>query len=146
MRTKTRTRRKRFFTDMPKDYGTLCREVFLPRPLHDKQAYEAAYEAVEPLAGAEGRMTRDQEDWFEMMTELLLDYQEAHEPPTPKSKPEQVLDFLLDQHDWSGADLARFLGLHPTMGPKLLRGERKLTVEHIRKLAKKFKVSVELLV
>ena len=143
---KTKTRRL-FFNDMPKDYETLCREIFLPRPIHDKQSYEAALEATEPFAASEERMTRDQDDWFGVMIDLIGDYEDELEPAEEESKPENVLRYLTeDARGWSGADLARFLGLHPTMGAKLLRGERKLTVDHIRKLAKEFHVSADLLV
>ena len=145
MKTKA-SRRKLFFADMPKDYATLCGEIFLPRPIHDRATCEEAFEAARPLMGAEGRMTRDQEDWLEMMSDIIEAYDEEHEEPLPKSKPENMLRHLTeDARGWSGADLARFLGLHPTMGSKILRGERKLTVDHIRKLAKEFNVSADLL-
>lgn len=149
MTTKTKTKHpaRIAFEAMPKDYGTLCRDVFLPRPIHDESTYEEAYAAIEPLIGWEGKMTRDQDDWFDLVSDLLCDYQDEHEEPIPEPKPLDMLRHLVeDANGWTGADLARFLGLHPTMGPKILRGERKLTVEHIRKLAKKFHVSVELLV
>jgi len=135
------------FDEMPKDYETLCREVLLPRPIHDKSAYDEAYAAIEPLIGREGWMTRDQDDWLDLVSNLIGDYDDEHEPPPPKSKPHEMLRHLIeDANGWSGPDLARFLGLHPTMGSKILRGERKLTVDHIRKLAKKFKVSADLLI
>jgi antitoxin component HigA of HigAB toxin-antitoxin module len=121
--------------------------VYLPRPLHDDSARDEAYAAIEPLILWQGKMTRDQEDWFHMISDLISDYDDEHEDPVPQPKPLDMLRHLVeDAHGWSGADLARFLGLHPTMGPKILRGERRLTVDHIRKLAKKFRVSVELLV
>ena len=146
-KTKTRPPARVAFDAMPTDYGTLCRTVLLPRPIHDESAYEEAYAAIEPLIGREGRMSRDQEDWFDLISNLICDYQDERDQPLPKSKPLDSLRHLVeDAHGWTGADLARFLGLHPTMGPKILRGERKLTVEHIRKLAKKFQVSVEVLV
>ena len=149
MKTKTKTVHpaRAAFEEMPKSYKSLCMEVFLPRPIHDKAAYEEALEAVEPFWGWEERMTHDQNDWFAMVTDVIGDYEDEHEPPFPESNPENVLRYLTeDACGWSGADLARFLGLHPTMGSKILRGERKLTVDHIRKLAKEFNVSADLLV
>lgn len=135
------------FDAMQKDYETLCRDVLLPRQIRDKAAYEEAYAAIKPLIGWEGKMTRDQDDWFDLVSDLICDYQDEHEPPLPKSKSQDMLRHLTeDARGWSGADLARFLGLHPTMGTKLLRRERQLTVDHIRKLAKEFRVSADLLV
>ena len=40
-----------------------------------------------------------------------------------------------------GAELGRFLDLDGAMGHKILRGERKLTVEHGKKLAAEFHLS-----
>jgi antitoxin component HigA of HigAB toxin-antitoxin module len=40
----------------------------------------------------------------------------------------------------SAADLSRILGCDRSQGPKLLRGERRLTVDHIRTLARRFNV------
>jgi len=41
----------------------------------------------------------------------------------------------------NASDLARLLGVHGSMGSKILKGERSMTVEHPRKLAEQFKVS-----
>jgi len=38
----------------------------------------------------------------------------------------------------SAADLSRVLGSDRSLGPKLLRGERRLTADHIRTLARHF--------
>jgi antitoxin component HigA of HigAB toxin-antitoxin module len=40
----------------------------------------------------------------------------------------------------NASDLARLLGVHASMGSKLLKGERALTVDHLRILAARFKV------
>jgi antitoxin component HigA of HigAB toxin-antitoxin module len=45
----------------------------------------------------------------------------------------------------SASDLGRLLGVRPKMGSKILKGERSLTVEHLRKLCAWFKVRPELL-
>ena len=54
---------------------------------------------------------------------------------------EERLKYLLTQAGWSGADVGRFPGLDGTMGHKILRGERKLTVAHVKKLAAAFHLS-----
>ncbi|MBM4017929.1 MAG: helix-turn-helix domain-containing protein [Planctomycetes bacterium] len=43
----------------------------------------------------------------------------------------------------NASDLTSLLGVHASMGSKILKGERSLTVEHLRKLAERFKVSPE---
>jgi antitoxin component HigA of HigAB toxin-antitoxin module len=132
------------FADFPKEYRPLC-ELYLPRPIHDKVGYENALEFAETMAGFESQFTRDQSDYFELLTDLILAYEEEHE----KSAPEKNLPFrerlqhLLESTDWTASDLGRFLGLDATMGNKILRGERKLTVDHVRKLSAHFSLQAE---
>ena len=54
---------------------------------------------------------------------------------------EARLKYLLAQAGWSGAEVGRFPGLGGTMGRKILRGERKLTVAQVKKLAAAFHLS-----
>ena len=44
----------------------------------------------------------------------------------------------------NASDLARLLDVHVSLGSKILKGERSLTVDHIRKLAVQFKVNPSL--
>ncbi len=130
------------FADFPKEYRPLC-DLYLPRPIHDKVGYENALEIAEAMAGFEEQFTRDQSDYFELLTDLLLAYEEAHEKPLPELAFRERLRFLLDSAGWTASDLGRFLGLDATMGNKILREERKLTTEHIRKLSGHFHLTAE---
>ncbi len=46
----------------------------------------------------------------------------------------------MEATDWNASDLGRFLHLDTT-GNKIVRGERKLTADHIRKLSRHFSLS-----
>jgi antitoxin component HigA of HigAB toxin-antitoxin module len=132
------------FANFPKDYLRLC-DLCLPRPIHDKVGYENALEIVEPMVGFEHQFTRDQRDYFELLTDLILAYEEEHEKSYPEKELSflERLKFLLDSVGWTASDLGRFLGLDATMGNKILREERKLTSEHIRKLSRHFSLNAE---
>jgi len=106
------------FTGLPKDYTGLCR-MLTPRPIHD------------------------QEDYFDLLCRLIEDYDKEH-LDAPKATALDALQHLLDAHDMSAADLARLLGVHRTLGGMILRGERQLTLAHVRTLAKHFSVSADL--
>jgi antitoxin component HigA of HigAB toxin-antitoxin module len=126
------------FADLPKDYTGLCQR-HVPRPLHDAADYAAAREAIEPLAGFEEQLSEDQLDYLEAVSSFIEAYDRA-QVKWPKGTPLDTLKFLLEQHDLSAADLSRILGSDRSLGPKLLRGERSLTVNHIRTLARRFNV------
>lgn len=126
------------FASLPKDYAGLCRR-YVPRPLHDAADYAAARQAIEPLLGFEEQLNADQVDYIEAVSSFIEVFDRT-EVKWPKSTPLATLKFLLEQHDMSAADLSRTLGADRSLGPKLLRGERHLTVNHIRILARYFNV------
>jgi antitoxin component HigA of HigAB toxin-antitoxin module len=130
------------FARLPKDYAGLCR-LLTPRPLHDKVDYENVAEITDAMAGH--KLTRDQEDYFDLLCRLIEDYEKEHaQLDTSKVTALEALQHLLDAHDMSAADLARLLDVHRTLGAMILRGERQLTLAHVRTLAKHFSVSADL--
>lgn len=130
------------FARLPKDYAGLCR-LLTPRPIHDKVELENVTEITDALAGH--KLTPDQEDYFDLLCRLIEDYEQEHNQlGTPKVIALDALQHLLDAHDMSAADLARLLDVHRTLGGMILRGERQLTLAHVRTLAKHFSVSADL--
>ena len=126
------------FASFPKDYTGLCQR-YVPRPLHDAADYAAARRAIEPLLGFEARLGADQVDYLEAVSSFIEAYDRVR-VKWPKDTPLETLKFRLEQHGMSAADLARVLGSDRSLGPKLLRGERRLTVDHIHTLARHFNV------
>jgi HTH-type transcriptional regulator/antitoxin HigA len=130
------------FARLPKNYTGLCR-TFPPRPIHDQVEHENVTEITDAMAGHE--LTPDQEDYFDLLCRLIEDYdKELVQLDKPKVTALDALQHLLDANDMSAADLARLLGVHRTLGAMILRGERKLTLAHVRTLAKRFCVSADL--
>lgn len=126
------------FDRLPKDYLGLCQR-YVPRPLHDAADYVVARLAIEPLLGFEERLTTDQADYLEAVSSFI----EAFDRATvkwPAGKPVDTLRFLIEQRGMTAADLSRLLGTDRSLGPKIVRGERWLTVDHVRVLARHFHV------
>jgi HTH-type transcriptional regulator/antitoxin HigA len=135
------TRSKIEFAGLPKDYAGLCRRL-TPRPIHDQVELENVTETTDAMAGH--RLTADQEDYFDLLCRLIEDYEKEQGLPAPEVSGLDALRHLLEAHDMSAADLARLLGVHRTLGGMILRGERQLTLAHVRTLAKHFRVSSDL--
>jgi len=51
-----------------------------------------------------------------------------------------ALRYLLEENGLNASDLSRISSADRTLGVKILRGERALTVEHMKKLANRFAV------
>jgi HTH-type transcriptional regulator/antitoxin HigA len=135
------TRTKIEFTALPKDYSGLCR-LLAPRPIHDHIDLENVTRLTDAMAGH--KLTADQEDYFDLLCQLIETYEQDHGVPAPKVTGLKALQHLLDAHDLGAADLARLLNVHRTLGGMILRGERQLTLAHVRTLAKHFNVSSDL--
>jgi HTH-type transcriptional regulator/antitoxin HigA len=122
-----------------KDYAGLCRGL-TPRPIHDTTDFENVTEITDATAGH--KLTADQEDYFDLLCRLIEDY-EKERVDAPKVTALEALQHLLDARAMNAADLARLLSVHRTLGAMILRGERKLTLNHVRTLARHFGVSAD---
>lgn len=128
--------------DIPKTYNQLLAMHPL-RPIHNDVELEHATEIIDMLAGHE--LNRDQEDYLDVLSTLVEVYEHAHHPlDVPAISGLDALRTLLDDHGMKAADLARLLGVHRSMGSKLLKGERALTTQHLQILSDRFKVSADL--
>jgi HTH-type transcriptional regulator/antitoxin HigA len=115
-----------------------------PQAIADDAQYENTVERIDALMAA-GRLTAGQELYLETLVQLVEAYESAHHAiDTADLRGIDALKHLMAENGMSASDLARLLGVHASMGSKLLAGERSLTVGHIRKLADRFKVSPEL--
>lgn len=124
------------FQAMPKDYAGLCR-VFLPRPIHDKAGYENTVEVADTFAGFEDEMTGDQNDYFDLLCDLIEKHEKDTTPP-PEFRALDLLKHLVAEHNLSGTGLSRILGKSLTLGPMTLRGERKIIADHAVRLGSHF--------
>jgi len=127
---------------IPKTYEQLVAMHSL-RPIHNEAELEHATEIIDILAGHE--LNTDQADYLDVLSTLVEVYENAHDPlDDPVICGLDALRALLDEHGMSAADLARLLGVHRSMGSKLLKGERALTAHHLQILSERFKVRADL--
>lgn len=134
------------YADVPRTYRELC-QVYLPRPIHDDQEDAAATEMMNALAVFE-KLNADQRDYLDALTEFVdaCDKARLQRRPWPEVSGLEALKHLLAEHGMGGADLSRILGGSRNLGAMILRGERRLTLAHVRKLATRFKVNPELFI
>lgn len=140
MRTKTALQ----FPTLPKDYAGLC-QLQMPRPIHDAVEYANVAEVTDAMALWQDDFTGDQRDYFDLSCGLLEEYDRAH-VRWPKVSVQARLRHLLTESGLSAADLSRLLGGSRNLGAMILRGDRNLTLAHVRKLADHFRVSPELFI
>ena len=109
-----------------------------PQAIMDEVGHDNVVEMIDRLMAA-GILTKGQELYLETLVQLVQAYESAHHAVKPLRGIAALRD-ILAAHGINASGLARLLGVHASMGSKLLKGERSLTVAHIRTLAARFKV------
>ena len=97
-----------------------------------------ATEVIDAMAGYD--LTPDQEDYLEVLSDLVGKYEDQHFPiALPKTTPLQRLRYVMEEAGMTGSDLGRLLG-NRGLGSLILRGRRQLSKNHIRTLAEHFRL------
>lgn len=127
---------------LPGRFEDLVREM-PPQAIVDEASHENAVEMIDRLM-ARGKLTKGQELYLETLVQLVQVYEGAHHAiDTKRLSGAALLNHLAAEHGLSAAAIAQILGVHASMGSKLLKGERSLTVAHARALGARFKVRFE---
>jgi len=130
---------------LPGDFASMV-HLMPPQAIVDDVHHANTIEMIDRLMAC-GRLTRGQALYLETLTQLVLAYEGAqHSVDLSDIGGVAVLEHLLDENGMNASDLAKLLGVHASMGSKLLKGERSLTIEHIKKLAARFRVNASVFI
>lgn len=132
---------------MPLD-GGLLRWLYLhlpPQSIKSKKMHRSYNEAIRILmrereAGSLDAAGREAVSRYLSAVIPFVEQYEKREFPFGSATPEEVLRFLMEEHDLSQYDLAKDLGGQPVVSD-ILRGKRRLSREHIERLSKHFGVA-----
>ena len=118
-------------------------QLMPPQAIMDDIHHENTVEMIDRLM-ASGKLTKGQTLYLETLVQLVQAYEASHHAiDTSDLSAIDMLRHLMDERQMNASDLARLLGVHASMGSKILKGERSLTIEHVRKLAAHFRVRPE---
>lgn len=115
--------------------------ILPPRAIaHDVQ-YENTVEMIDRIM-AIGRLTKGQSLYLETLVQLVEAYESTHHTiDVSDLSGIDALTHLLEENGMNASDLARLLGVHVSLGSKILKGDRCLTVDHVKTLAERFRVN-----
>ena len=135
-----RTKRQVDIQPLPKKFSRLV-QMMPPQAVQDDVQYTNTLEVIDRLMTIP-RLTQGQALYLETLVQLVRVYEaERHTIDTSGLTGLDSLKHLLAENGMNASDLARLLGVHASLGSKILQGERSLTVDHIRILAERFKVN-----
>ncbi len=123
------------------EYATLLAKT-LPAVIHSEKENEHYTALLEELDRRPGKLTTAEQRLAELLTLLIEDFEEKHYS-LKASTGIEVLEELIEANGLKQKDLVDIFGT-PSIISEVLRGKRKFTTEHIRKLSRRFHVSPEL--
>ena len=128
-----------------KRYGRLLAKA-VPRVITTEEENERALAIVESLMEkGERKMTPEEDALLDLLTNLIRDYEDTAYPPREKSKPHEMVEFLLEQRGLKSSDLWPVIGSKGRVS-EILAGKRPISKEQAKKLAKFFHVGVDLFI
>jgi HTH-type transcriptional regulator / antitoxin HigA len=122
------------------EYGLLLRRT-LPAVIHTEKENDRCISVLEDLDQKGEKLTNAERRLAELLTVLIEDFEEKHYALKP-ARPVEVLRELMQANGLRQKDLLDIFGT-PSIVSEVLREKRGLTVEHIRKLSRRFHVSPE---
>jgi HTH-type transcriptional regulator/antitoxin HigA len=121
-------------------------EFAKPHALRNEEEYDAAVAEMNALLDANPEPGSEDDDRLEFLTALVAFYDAEHhafgEDPV---SPQAVVDFILDQHDMTRAELAPLLGGRSRVSD-FFNGKRPLSMGQVRTLRERFGIPADLLI
>lgn len=111
---------------------------FPPRPIKNEEDLEKTQVVVDSLLD-KGELTESEEDYLNLLGLLIYEY-ESKQDLVPDIYGVELLKVLIAELNLKQKDLVPIFKTESIVSD-VLKGKRKLTVEHIQKLAEFFKLS-----
>jgi HTH-type transcriptional regulator / antitoxin HigA len=133
------------------DVGSIPPELQLlaratPCVIATEEVRERALATVESLMEkGQRKMTPEEDALLDLLTNLIRDYEATACPPRAKSRPHEMVAFLLEQRDLKPSDLWPIIGSKGRVS-EILTGQRSISKEQAKKLAAFFHVRADLFI
>ena len=122
-------------------YGAMLAR-FEPQVIHSRKEYDRLEGIFEMLLDKETRRSRDEDKLFDLLANLLEDYEKRTLPPIPAAAPAELLRLLMESNNLRQVDLAEIFGGQSVVS-EVLNGKREITKQQAKQLAERFKVRVD---
>lgn len=129
----------------PKIYGMLLAET-LPGVISSDEEYDRVEEIFNRLMNkGEDGLSPEEDRLFDLLANLLEDYERRTLPLLPESSPLETLKFLMSENDLKQKDVVPIFGSQG-IASEVLSGKRAISKMQAKALAERFRVSAELFI
>ena len=126
----------------PKIYGQLLSET-LPGVITTQKEYQRIEKIFADLF--KKKRSPEEDKLFDLLANLLEDYERKSLPEIEISSPQETLQFLMRENNLKQNDMIDVFKTQSIVS-EILSGKRRINIDQAKRLANKFKVSVELFV
>ena len=109
------------------------------RPIRSEEQLDAAIKVIDSLIDLP-TLSAPEQDYLDVLSGLVEEYEDEHEPPPEPTTPGEMLQFLLEIKGLQVGVVAKGAGVAEATLAEVLSGKRKLTRGQIGKLARFFHV------
>lgn len=126
-----------------KKYGALLMEA-VPQVIESDADLDHAEEIVSRLLSKGENLSPEEEKLLDLISDLIEAYEDIHYP-MPEASPTQILRSLMEERGVKQRELLPVFG-SSGIASEVVNGKRSISKAHAKKLAKFFKVSVEMFI
>ncbi len=127
-----------------KIYEKLTRRFPL-RPIRDDDQNERAAMICDKLTARIAELNQAELDYLEVLTDLVTKYESKWESDVAMFSSRELIQYLMDQNDLAQKDLVPEFGSASRVC-EFLKGERRLSMEQAKRLARRFKLNIASLI
>ncbi|MBX9878190.1 MAG: hypothetical protein K2Y22_06985 [Candidatus Obscuribacterales bacterium] len=112
-------------------------------PIKNTKHLKEAYKVIEHLFDRRraGNLTQEEEEYFDVLTSLVISYEKIHYP-IKKLSPLETLRDLMEINNLKQADLAHLFSSKSNLS-EILSGHRRISKAQARRLSDYFKMSID---
>jgi HTH-type transcriptional regulator / antitoxin HigA len=112
----------------------------MPSVIDTDEEYKRIEEIFNGMFSKE--LSPDEEKLFSLLAALMEEYEQRTLPPLEESSPRETLRFLMDENGLKQTDLSDIFGSQGVVS-EVLSGKREISKNQARKLAQRFRLSIE---
>lgn len=125
------------------EYENLCKGFPL-RPIRNDKQNDRAAEVCDGLTDRLGKLSKAEEDYLDVLSDLIIKYESKWDDALPMT-PSELIQSLMEDNNLTQKDLIPQLGTASRVS-EFLKGERSLSKEQAKRLAKRFCLKIEALI
>lgn len=130
--------------DESRAYGRLIK-LFPLRPIRNEEQNDRAAEICDMLVERRASLSPAERDYLEVLTELIAKYESKWDHEWADMSPRELVIYLMEQNNLAQKDLVPEFASASRVS-EFLKGERRLSLEQAKRLAKRFRLNIAALI